>query len=85
MRILSIKKPLLILTVFHLLSPMVAIAGDNTWTGNGPFATQKAWEDASIDGLCDCLASPNKAGYDKSLSTTPKLLYFWDMGTGAPL
>lgn len=45
--------------------------------GAGPFATQVDWEAAAIEGL---FYNPtSKAGFDKSLNSSVKLLEFWNM------
>jgi hypothetical protein len=39
--------------------------------GSGPFNSQGDWENGSIDGLLDCFARPQMAGFDKSLPPNP--------------
>ena len=69
--------------------------------GAGPFATQTDWEAAAIDGLFQdpspglaesllqwigaSSPSPSRAGFDKSLNATVKLLEFWNLTTNAKI
>lgn len=39
--------------------------------GSGPFNSQGDWENGSIDGLADCFAQPQMAGFDKKLPPNP--------------
>lgn len=48
--------------------------------GAGPFADQVSWEAAAIDGLFE--DSTGRAGHDKSLNASNKLLEFWNLSTG---
>ena len=43
--------------------------------GAGPFASQSAWENGSMDGLVDTTANPRMAGFDKSLPPNPTRRY----------
>ncbi len=47
--------------------------------GAGPYANPLAWENAAIDGL----TQGGRAGYDKALNTTTRLLRFYDLTTSA--
>lgn len=50
--------------------------------GAGPFADQKSWENAAIDGLLlDLQSGGQRAGFDKSLNATTNILEFWSMST----
>jgi hypothetical protein len=49
--------------------------------GAGPFSDQLTWERAAIDGLRDT----TRAGFDKSLNLSTKLLEFTDLTTGSTI
>ena len=59
--------------------------------GAGPFAHQKAWESAAIDGLfrpAGAGAPPGtsvQTGFEKSLNASTKILEFWNLTTGTKL
>lgn len=77
----------------HFMNHFIVLVLGKFWDpsyGNGPFADQKAWENASIDGLFRLppsgvpapSGSIEQIGFDKSLNAGTNLLKFTNLTTG---